>query len=150
MNTTHSTPAPAGRTRRLLTSALLALTVFGGILVGTARPAHAAALIMGCFETAEGQTLAGYPVHVGYFINNTWVFGKHTLDQSGCVTIWTLTATQYHKVLIVNTGGFFGYSIGGGTWYGSSPVFSPGDQVEMGTYRLAYTCQGRVNVCNYR
>jgi hypothetical protein len=150
MNTTPSTPATStGRTRRLLISSLLALTVFGGILLGTARPAHAAAFVAGCFQTANGQVLAGYPVHLGYYINNNWVYSQHTLDQNGCVSIWTLTATQYYKRLVVNTGGFFGYYIGGGTWYGNSPTFAPGDQVEMGTYRLYYSCQGRVNLCNY-
>ena len=149
MNTPHSVPATTARTRRRLITTLLAVTVFGGILVGTARPAHAAAFVAGCFKAANGQSLAGYPVHLAYYINDTWTYSKHTLDQNGCVSIWTLAATQYHKMLIMNTGGFFGYFIGGGTYYGNSPMFRPGGQVEMGTYPVYYTCQGRVNTCRF-
>lgn len=147
MHTTTSTPATTGRIRRILLPALLTFTVFCGVLVGTATPAHAAAVIVGCFQTADGYPLAGYPVHLAYYIDNTWRYTRYTLDQTGCVTIWTTTTTQYHKMLIVNTGGFFGYYIGAGTWYGNSPMFKPGTQVEMGVYRVDYTCEGRVNVC---
>jgi hypothetical protein len=150
MKTSPSTPATTGRLRRRLVSSLLTLTVLGGTIVGTARPAYAATSVSGCFRTAQGfAALPGYPVHLAVYVGNTWKYYPYKMDQNGCVQIATHPWANYYKMLVVNTGGALGIYVGGGTFYGQSPLMAgPGSgHLELGLGFLYYSCEGRVNAC---
>jgi hypothetical protein len=153
MKTTHSAPATTGRLRRRLATTLLALTVFGGTILGTARPAQAATLVSGCFRTASGYQLlaAGTPVYLVVAVGNTWYnTGVHfPMDRNGCVQIPTNLYSNYWQMLYVNTGGALGTFTGGGTFSGYSAFMAPPGTgfANLGTGLLHYSCAGRVNAC---
>ncbi|HET9370701.1 MAG TPA: hypothetical protein VFO19_10660 [Vicinamibacterales bacterium] len=153
MKTAHSTSAANGRLRRRLFSTLLALAVFAGTIVGTARPAHAATLVFGCFRTAQGnQTLAaGTPVYLVIWIGNRWYNTgvNFPMDGSGCVWMPTNLYADYPQALYVNTGSALGTFTGGGTFWGFSEFYAtPGSGfADLGTGLLYYSCSGRVNAC---
>ena len=152
MKTTDSTPVTTGRLRRRLVVTLLALTVFGGTMLGTARPAHAATTVFGCFVTASGyQRLpAGTPVYLLVYRNGAWWNTNYYLpmDQWGCVQMPTHLWANDWKALSVNTGGAYGTSTFGGTFYGSTQPVEPGDSwASAGLGFLYYSCVGRVSVC---
>jgi hypothetical protein len=78
MNQTTYAPATTGRPRRRFTSALLALAVLVGTITVTARPAHAASYVFGCFRMANGGILNGYPVELRALVDNQWLYVTST------------------------------------------------------------------------
>jgi len=121
--------------------------------VGTARPAHAATSVSGCFRTAVGNQLlpAGTPIYLLVAIGNTWYNSgvNFPMDQNGCVWIPTNLYANYWQMLYVNTGGAYGTYSGGGTFSGYSPLMvQPGSgHAPLGTGLLYYSCVGRVSGC---
>ena len=153
MTTAHPTPTTTGRLRRRIVSALLALTVFGGTIVGTARPAQTATLIWGCFRTVDGSTLAaGTPVYLLIEIGGLWynTSVNFPMDRYGCAWVPTNLYSSFSQRLYVNTGGALGTFTGGGTFYGWTRPVAPGTGfADLGTATLYYSCAGRVNTCGY-
>lgn len=153
MGTTHSAPATTGRLRQRLTSALLALIMFGGIIPGTVRPAEAATVVYGCFRTAQGYSVlaAGTPVYLLVAIGQTWYNTgvNFPMDRNGCVQIPTNLYANYPQALYVNTGGALGTFTTGGTFWGYSQYAAePGiGFANLGTGLLYYSCVGRVSAC---
>jgi hypothetical protein len=117
--------------------------VFGGAMLGTARPAEAATTVMGCFVTATSyQTLAaGTPVYLEVYRAGAWhnTYYHLPMDQYGCVVMPTHLWANDYKRLSVHTGGAFGTYTYGGTFYGSTPWVRPGgDWVFAGFGFLQY------------
>ena len=81
------------------------LTVFGGTIVGTARPAYAADLRLGASSVPPDAyaALPGYPFHLAVYVGNTWKYYPYKMDPNGCVQIATNQWANYYKMLVVNT-----------------------------------------------
>lgn len=122
MQNTDSTPAPSPRLRRRLASTLLAVCVFTGIIVGTARPAHAATWVTGCFVMSDGY-LPTNPYRVELW---TWVDGlgwqvhnSGRLNANGCISLHTRLGYYYNtSILVVNDHNF------GGLFWGWSGIYA--------------------------
>ena len=132
MKNTRSTSATASRLRRRLTSTLLALGVFVGTIAFTARPAHAASNVYGCFVASQGMTIIGLPIQLQAFVNGSWVFmASNTNNGGNCIAfpIPTGYARTLYWRLVINT------NYAGKHWFGTSPYWAtPGDGfVNVGT-----------------
>ena len=128
----HRTHRPAGRTRRFLTSALLALGISLGGVAATAAPAEAASYVSGCFRSDRGGIgVQGLPVQLQAYYNGSWyTIARQTLPASQCVA-WNIGSSHrsYYLRMLVNHQAY------GAWWYGQSPYWAnPGHQAaNLGT-----------------
>lgn len=142
MKNTHPTPATSGRLRRLLTSALLALSVVVGTLAATVTPANAASAVFGCFRSAQGYDLWGVQVHLEAYYMNTWFriasrpLSPNTFFPGNCA-LWTIAPDSqgFHYRMVVD------YRAHGLRWQGRSLYIAyPGpESYDLGT-ALVFTC----------
>jgi hypothetical protein len=117
--------------------------MFVGTIAVTARPAHAASYVFGCFQMANGNILNGYPVELwGQFDNQWYRLASTTLGYTpygnSCAgfPIPTGLGRTVRLTLIVN------FSAGGARFSGRTRWDAlPGDQAaHLGTGLV--TCVG--------
>ena len=144
MRTTPSNLTTFRRLRRLLAGTVLAASVFA-IIGGTARPAHAATVVTGCFVMPDGYA-PPYPLTVQLLVwtGSGWNAINSRTTTTGCVWIpMTLGYENHYAILYVNDHNF------GGSLVGWSPDYAyPGSySAWVGVGFLQYSCNGRVNAC---
>lgn len=145
MQNTASNPATFGRLGRYLVSTLLAASVFAGVIGGTARPAHAATAVYGCFVFENGD-IPAYPITVQLLVwtGNGWQWLNSAPLTNGCVSIPMTLGYEYHTaILYVYDQNFGGTFEGVSEFYGDQGLFP--DWVGIGI--IKYRCTGRVRGC---
>jgi hypothetical protein len=127
------------RTRRTITSALVALGIGLGGVAATAAPAEAASYVSGCFRSDRaGMSVASLPAQLQAYYNGSWyTISSQRLPQSQCVA-WNIGSSHraYYLRILVN------YQAYGAWWYGQSPLWAnPGHlAANLGTGTV--TCHG--------